>query len=148
MQLEKYKLETEDSATVYEFISTGPKGSIAKIIQFQTTANPQLFNLAFGDKDLLNGEIDDYVISDNGDTDKVLATVVDALFRFLELYWGVWVYATGSTKSRTRLYRMGITKYYHQIEPNFELLGYKDDNWQPFVKGIDYEAFLIKKKNH
>lgn len=52
----------------------------------------------------------------------------------------------GSTKARTRLYRMGITKYITEVEKDFEVLGMRDNGWHPFKKGEDYEAFLVKRK--
>jgi hypothetical protein len=63
-----------------------------------------LYNLAFGDKDHSTGEIDDKVISNNGDSEKVLATVVATVYAFTDKYPETWIYATGSTKARTRLY--------------------------------------------
>lgn len=39
-----------------------------------------LYNLAFGDKNPLTGEIDDKIVTDNGDSEKVLATVVAAVY--------------------------------------------------------------------
>ena len=57
---------------------------------------PGLFNLAFGDLNALTGEFDDTVITDNGDTDKVLATVVAALYAFADAHPEAWIYATGS----------------------------------------------------
>lgn len=59
------------------------------------------YNLAFGDKNLETGDINDKVISNNGDSEQVLATVVSAVFAFTDTYKDTWVYATGSTKSRT-----------------------------------------------
>ena len=67
-----------------------------------------LFNIGFGDKNLETGDIDDKVVSNNGDSDKVLATVV--VYTFTDLNPETLIYATGSTKARTRLYRMGISK--------------------------------------
>ena len=32
-----------------------------------------------------------------------------------------WVYATGSTKTRTRLYQMGIAKYFDEVSDNFKI---------------------------
>jgi len=71
-----------------------------------------------------------------------VATVHD----FTQLYPEVWVIAKGSTKSRTRLYRIGITNYLREINKEFELYGLKDNQWQPFEKRQDYEAFLVKRK--
>lgn len=44
------------------------------------TFKPGLYNLAFGDKHTVSGEIDNLAITNNDDTDKVLATVVAALY--------------------------------------------------------------------
>ena len=84
MKLEKYPLKAESNLTVFEFISEGPNGLIRKLIQFQKTNQPNLYNLAFGDKHPETGEIDDIAISNNGDSEKVLATVVAALYAFFD----------------------------------------------------------------
>ncbi len=83
MKIDTYSLKAESSLTVFEFLSEGPNGLIRKLIQFQETNQPDVYNLAFGDKNAETGEIDDLVVSNNGDTDKVLATVVAALYAFL-----------------------------------------------------------------
>lgn len=61
-------------------------------------------------------------VSDNGDTEKVLATVTDALYVFFDKHPTSYVYATGSTKARTRLYRMGITRFHDEMQNDFYLL--------------------------
>ena len=66
---------------VFEFASTGKFGRIPKRIAFIPTELPEVYNLAFGDINE-NGEIDDYAISDNGDRNKILAT----LAKVIELY--------------------------------------------------------------
>ncbi len=77
-------------------------------------------NLAFGDKNHLTGEIDDRIVTDNGDSEKVLATVVAAVYSFCDHFPDVWIYATGSTAARTRLYKMGINKYFDVVQADFE----------------------------
>ena len=49
-------------------------------------------------------------ISNNGDAEKILATVVAAVYAFYDQYPTVWILLTGSTASRTRLYQMAINK--------------------------------------
>jgi hypothetical protein len=83
MKLGRYNLKSVGNFTVFEFVSEGPLGTIKKIIQFQSTNEPNLFNLAFGDKILKDQEFDDLVVSNNGDSEKVLATLVAALYVFL-----------------------------------------------------------------
>jgi hypothetical protein len=86
MKIERYSLKAENDLTIFEFISERLKGLIQKIIQFQKTDRPNLYNLAFGGKNTETGEIDDLVVSNNGDSEKVLATVAAALFVFFDKY--------------------------------------------------------------
>ncbi len=148
MKLPRYQLKSEKSLLVFEFISEGPKGQIPKLVKFSETNLKGLFNLAFGDKDQQTGEINDTVISNNNDSEKVLATVVATLYAFTDKYPDAYVLATGSTKSRTRLYRMGITKYFDEIQKNYHIYGLRNEEWENFEKKIDYEAFLAKRKNN
>ena len=146
MKLPKYPLRAEKSLMVYEFTSDGPRGKIQKIVKYSETNLKDLYNLAFGDKDQATGEINDKTISNNGDSDMILATVVSTVYAFTDKYPGAWVFATGSTKARTRLYRIGITKYLLEIRRDFQVFGLKDDEWVKFEKGIEYEAFLVQRK--
>ena len=107
----------------YEFISEGPKGQIPKCIQFTLVNRQGVYNLAFGDKDHETGEIDDKVVSNNADSEKVLATVVSAVFAFLDKYPNAWMFVSGSTAARTRLYQIGIAKYYEEISSGLEITG-------------------------
>lgn len=86
------------------------------------------------------------VITDNGDTEKVLATVVAIVYAFCDKFPQAWIYATGSTGARTRLYRMGINKYFDIVQEDFEIFGLFKSKWEPFIKGKDYEAFAIQRK--
>jgi hypothetical protein len=146
MELDKYELKSGERLEVYEFISVGPNGRITKLVQFTPTNYKDLYNLGFGDKNAETGEIDDNAISNNGDSEKVLATVVATLYAFTDVHRNALVYATGTTKSRTRLYRMGITKYFEEGSRDFEIYGEIGEGWEEFRKDVDYEAFLVKRK--
>lgn len=146
MKLDRYQLKAEDTFMVFDFVSDGPKGHIPKLIKFSETNLKNLFTLAFGDKDVKTGDINDLSISNNGDGEKVLATVAASVYVFTEQFPSSMVYATGSTKSRTRLYRMGITKYLDEFLKNFEIYGLRNDTWEDFEKETEYEAFLVKRK--
>ena len=106
-----------------------------------------VYNLAFGDKDLTTGEIDDTVISNNEDSEKVLATVVATVYAFTDKYPDTWIYATGSTKSRTRLYRMGIARFLSEVYEDFEVFGERNNDWEVFQKDVEYDSFLVRRKN-
>jgi hypothetical protein len=142
----KYQLNAEEDLTVFNFISEAPKGKITKIIEIKETNLKGFFNLAFGDKNQETGTIDDTIVTNNNDTEKVLATVLSAVYAFTDLNPDAWVYATGSTDSRTRLYRMGINKYLSQVENDFEIYGEKVNQWCKFDKNSDFEGFVVKRK--
>lgn len=146
MKLPRYQLKAGDKLITFEFISEGPKGRIPKLIQFTPSNLKDLYNLAFGDKDRHTGQINDTIISNNNDSERVLATVVASVYAFTDRYPEAWVYATGSTKSRTRLYRMGITKYLSEAKDDFEIYGEIGEEWEPFKANIEYEGFLLKRK--
>ena len=133
MKLPRYELVAEKSLRVYEFVSEGPKGQIPKLIKFSETALKGFYNLAFGDKNVNTGDIDDKIISNNGDSEQVLATVVAAVYSFTHTYKDVWVYATGSTKSRTRLYRMVLSKYMEEVQKDFYVFGQWKENGKSSV---------------
>ncbi len=147
MKLDKYELKSGEQLEVFEFVSIGANGKIPKLVQYTPTNYKDLYNLGFGDKNIETGEIDDNVISNNGDSEKVLVTVVSTLYAFIDKHKEAMVYATGTTKSRTRLYRMGINKYLEEIKQDFEIYGELEDGWEEFRKDVEYEAFLVKLKN-
>lgn len=146
MKLPKYQLTSGEELLSYEFISDGPKGLIRKRIQFTLINRDDVYNLAFGDKDTATNEMDDMAISNNGDGEKVLATVISAVYAFYDKHPGAWVFAAGTTSARTRLYRMGITKYYSEIKNDFEVYGQTEGEWELFEKDKVYSAFLCCQK--
>lgn len=149
MRKEKYHYKTEDRFEFFEFYSEGPKGIIKKVVEFQPTVQEGVYNLAFGDFNDQTKAIDDKVVTNNGDSIKVLATVASTVDAFIEKHPKAWIVATGSTEARTRLYRMGITNNLAEISDDFLVFGYnKEENWVKFEVGEDYEAFLVTKKEN
>jgi hypothetical protein len=145
MDLRRYELTAGRLMKTFEFASEGPNGKIAKLIRFDKTDVERVYNLAFGDKSRSN-QIDDQAISNNGDTQKVLATVARAVEIFTSKYPSSWIYAKGSTQSRTRLYQMGINRYLSDILEDFAVLGLTDGEWKKFQRGVIYDAFLVTRK--
>jgi hypothetical protein len=145
MLFPRYELEAEDSLEVFEFISAGDKGEIVKIVQFLQISD-NLYNLGFGDKNLETGEISDIIVSNNGNSRKVLATVAASVYAFTGKYPNAFVFATGSTKARTRLYRIGISNNLDEILQNFEVFGLMNSKLKNFRKGENYQGFFVKRK--
>ncbi|MBS4028570.1 MAG: hypothetical protein KGZ58_08025 [Ignavibacteriales bacterium] len=148
MKFPRYELKAEKTLTVFEFLSEGPKGKIAKLVQYSETNLQGFYNLGFGDKNTQTGEIDDTVITNNEDSQKILATVAATIYAFTDKYPEAWIYATGSNKVRTRLYRIGITNNLAEILKDFEVFGLQNGEWKIFEKNFEYEAFLVKRKNN
>jgi hypothetical protein len=150
MNYERYtEWEISSDSLEYRFISSGPMGDIPKIIQFQATFIPDMYNLSFGDI-CQDGSIDDLVVNNNRDRNKVLATVAVAVYEFTRNYPEKTVFFSGSTPERTRLYRMAITLNYERLMLDFEILGIVRDMNAfldvPFERGVNYFGFLLKRK--
>jgi hypothetical protein len=146
MILPKYPLSSSDQLMTFEFESEGKFGRVSKLVTYQPTNLKGVYNLAFGDKSAETGQINDIAITDNGDRDKVLATVAASVYAFTDKYPDAWVYLTGSTKSRTRLYRMGISKFSDELNQDFEVYGQLNDSWENFKLNTEFEGFLIRRK--
>lgn len=84
MKKEKYHYKTEGSFEFFEFYSEGPKGIIKKVVEFQPTMQDGVYNLAFGDYNEEAKAINDKVVTNNGDSIKVLATVASTVYAFIE----------------------------------------------------------------
>lgn len=148
MNKPRYLYKSEEFFKIYEFISEGPRGKIKKIVEYSETSTKNVYNLGFGDFDENTESINDLSVTNNGDSLKVLATVASTIYAFIEKYPDAWIFATGSTAVRTRLYRMGISNNIEEIKADFAVYGLKIDTniWEEFIIGEDYEAFLITKK--
>jgi hypothetical protein len=132
---------------LFDFISVGKYGSIPKRIAFIPTALPYVFNLAFGNiKD--DDSIDDTSVSDNGDRNKILATIANVVDQYTYKYPERLIYFRGSTKERTRLYRMAVGLNLEELTEKFEIYVEvdKEDDFVMFQKNMEISAFLIKRK--
>jgi len=146
----KYLYKSENKLNHFEFLSEGPNGTIRKIVEYTNTGRKNIFNLAFGDYDKENESINDLSITNNGDSLKILATVASTVYAFTKKNPKSWIFATGSTSARTRLYRMGISNNLAEIQEDFKVFGLTIDDgvWEEFIVGEDYEAFLITKNEN
>ncbi|OOQ56445.1 DUF6934 family protein [Mucilaginibacter pedocola] len=149
MHLKHYPFFNRNDHHDYEFYSIGPKGRIKKMVTFSLIPNLEFtaYNLAFGDLNMQTGQLDDKANSNNDDRDIVLATVANTVLEFSKYHNRPYIYATGSTSSRTRLYQMGIAGLWEEISTNFEVFGLKNDIWYEFEpNNTNYEAFLVKQR--
>jgi len=148
MNLDHYQFKIAPDYHEYEFYSKGPKGIIKKIVRFTLVLlnGVPVYNLSFGNWNSATNCIDDITISNNGDKDLVLLTVVAIVIDFTSVYPEALIYAEGSTPSRTRLYQMGINKMWNEAKVIFEIYGIKSDNMvELFGRNENYEAFIAKR---
>src|SRR5690349_16600452 len=99
MELDKYTSLTDERHEVYEFLSSGPKGTIKKVVAYQRLQD-NIFNIAFGDWNEDTQTISDTIRSNNDDLQKVLATVASTVVDFVKHHPECIIYASGSTKAR------------------------------------------------
>ncbi|AXY74823.1 hypothetical protein D3H65_12885 [Paraflavitalea soli] len=133
----------------FQFVSEGPKGKVTKMIQFTQTLNENIYNLAFGN--LRNdGSVDDETTNDNGDRNKILATVAGTVYEFSAGYPERFIFFCGTTPQRTRLYRMALTINMEALKNDFHIYGVLRgmDTFErvAFRKGVDYFGFMVKRK--
>ena len=147
MHYPRYDYSAENELSIFEFDSIGNKGKITKIVQYTEMSVKGYFNLGFGDLDIATREINDGVVTNNGDGQKVLATVVSTVYAFTGKNPEAYIYATGSSESRTRLYRMGITNNLEELKKDFYVFGLRNDQvFERFIIGEDYLGFLVTRK--
>lgn len=148
MNLPQYKTNPDEDLHSFSFISEGKNGKIEKVIRYEKITD-DVFNLGFGDKDPITGKINDKVVTNNGDTEKVLATVVSTVFTFTKRNPNAYIYATGSNHVRNRLYRRGITKYLSEALDTFAIYGMlPNQEFEIFNPNTDYVGFLLHLKNN
>jgi hypothetical protein len=147
MELERYPYFTNDFKD-YVFFSEGPKGRIKKIIKFTKIQDfPDVYNLGFGDEQPGTEKINDWVVTNSEDRDIVLATVANTIIQFINHYGDYLIYIQGSTPARTRLYQMTISLCLDEVLVDFDLFGSKKGIFERFQKNVNYDAFLVKRKN-
>ena len=146
MNVTCYNFESSSDALRFEFESLSPQKQIRKVVEYTPLPqNSNVYNLGFGDLKE-DGTIDDLVVSDNKDMEKVLTTVIQTIFRFFESRPQNTILFLGSTESRTRLYQIVIAKSIDTMGNLLQIRGIRNAEVEEFVKGVNYEGFLINLK--
>lgn len=142
-----YELRATSDRLQFEFISISPKRRIIKRVEYTYIEEFNFWNLGFGDYNPDTGQLDDQIVSDNGDTRKVLATIAFSLREFIALNQDATVFFTGSTDQRTHVYGWIISRYWADISDGFVVEGVMEDgNTVLFTPYQSYIGFLIRKK--
>lgn len=100
----------------------------------------QFYNLALGAVNPKTGRVNYKKVTNNGDRDKVLATVVTSVYTMFSKYPNIAIHLSGGdSKSRTRLYQIAITVYLDVLKEDFEIFGKLNDKIEGFSKSSNYE---------
>jgi len=148
-------LRFTDDHLLFLFYSEGPKGKLKKLVAYTPLKNiPDTYNLGFGTLKMNEHGleyVDGTEISDNGDRNKILATIALTAYTFVDRYPDKKIYLKGVDKVRTRLYQMAIGHAYEELSEKFRIWGDIDEgnnsfNLKPFKSGLNYQGFLIEKR--
>jgi hypothetical protein len=91
------------------------------------------------------GELNVHSISNNGDRNKVLSTVCQAIELYLKKYPTKIVYFKGSTEERTRLYRIIISNNLKHFDLHYDILSEQESDFVAFRSNI-IARFCSQKK--
>jgi hypothetical protein len=131
--------------SVFQFISEGPRGSIVKQITITKTDQSRVYFLQLGDLTEY-GRFNRATISNNGDMDRILATVILAIDIYTETYPNRWIEITSVSQGRVRLFRMAIGANLKRLSAVFTIRSKSDGCTFPFKKDRDSHLFEFRRK--
>ena len=140
------ELNVTDDLSIFDFTSIGKRGNIHKRIVFMPTERPDIYNLAFGHVGTDDHKTNDNSVSNNGDRNKILATVAFVVEAYTKRYPDRWVFFRGNTKEKTRLYRMAIGLNYNELSRKFDIYVHVGGDIVPFANDLEIVAFFVKRK--
>jgi hypothetical protein len=135
------------------FFSEGPNGRFELrtfITRVKNDPRKELFNVGFGVWDRGRQKVDDKIQTRNGDMRLILGTIAAISLAFLRKYPYAYLYAEGSTLTRTRLYQREISKVLDELPDDLQLHGLIKEDDVGFVKfgrGINFDGFLLSLNN-
>lgn len=144
------EIKSDPDYTVFRFVNEGRYGRLTKIVRFdKLKRRNNTFNLALGTV-LNDGKVDFTSITNNGDRNKILATVAKIVYMVIQKYPDMDVYVTGSDSRRTLLYQRAIIYAYDELIDTFNIYGVLTNDemidYEPFDRSKNYLGFLIEKK--
>ncbi len=121
----------------------GPKGIIVKIIRFDYLENDR-WNLGFGD--FRRGELDDFTTSNNQDLVKIINTIAQSVYIFMETNPGQIVEIKPADEKRKQLFNRIFARRWPEIESFFLVLGIVDGQREAYSPDGFYDSFEVSSK--
>lgn len=142
--VDSYKIDIEKDNR-YWFESIGPHGVIRMCGRFELSAVKNIYQFEFGIHNPVTDDVDTRFRANNADKDKIISTIFNIILMFLSCNKDAIVRFSGSTESRTKLFRMWILNNWDLMNNNFIMYGNNEQNrWERYQKNKDYSAILLK----
>lgn len=143
MFTESYNYVNLPKKPIYIFQSEGQQGKILKGIMF-TSMGKNVWNLAFGD--IIEGDINDSIISNNLDIVKVIGTVAKVVYAFSAQFPLRQIYIRPIDEKRKKLYNHVFRRHYDDISLTFHIMGILNEIPENYSPEKFYDNFKLKRK--
>ena len=143
-----YAFTTDEAKQVYRFTSTGPSGDIQKIVAI-SPAYGSAWNFAFGDATGEGDDFDDEAVSNNGDIRKVIQTLANIVYGFLEEHPDLQVILHPVDKRRHNLYNWIIQRNFEEVNQVLSIYGVRKGKYELLLYPPQklFDAFLVSQKH-
>ncbi len=109
---------------------------------YAETDQPNLFNLSLADTEA-TGSPNYLSVSNNGNLERIMATVAQTLLVFFRRYPNATVAFNGSTPSCIRLYQVVLAREIRAASTEFMIMGLRDATLEPLQPNHRYNGFVI-----
>ena len=92
--------------------------------------------------------IDDAAVTNNGDAEKVIATLAAIIIDFTDVFEEAVIRATGGNTARKRRYQIAIARHLDEIEEMFNVYAFINGQWETFRRNRNYEDFIMTRKEN
>ena len=141
MKIPFYNFAAGADARRFTFISEGPR-PIEKVVLYSESDLPDYYILSLADLEP-DGELNYFSARNNGDLERIMATVAQTLLAFFAYYPTARVAFAGSTPSRTRLYQIVLTRELQAASEKFVISGLRNTAIEPFAPNQTYDGFVV-----
>jgi hypothetical protein len=127
--------------TQFNFISVGKAGEIEKTIKFSKTKYDFLYNLSLTDT------IAGSARNGNGDSDKIIETVISSIISFTLNRPEIWISIIGNTAVLARFFKISICKRIEDFKDQFDVYEDMELHWEEFNVCVKCKGFVVRRKN-
>lgn len=131
--------------SLFRFVSEGRGGLITKEIRFAELPDSGMYSVHMGDIKQ-NGDFDPSAISNNGDRNRVLATVIVAIEIYTKKYPARSILIGGFNEQRARLFRIAIGVNFKRISRIFTILEGHEGRFFPFSPDTKSTVFHLRRR--